>query len=83
MPKHAQRHPEQPAEANDRPTLVLLAGQHPHGHVSDILWIEVSDGIRDPVQGNESFSSIEVAQEPEDTEAKIPVGEQDSSQRGS
>lgn len=47
MMKETSRLPEQRAE---RPTLVLFAGQHPHRHVTDVLWIEVSDGVRDSVQ---------------------------------
>lgn len=62
-------------QRGEGPTLVLLAGQHAHRHIADVLWIEVSDGVRDSVQGDESFGSVEVAQEPEHTDERTPVAQ--------
>lgn len=41
-------------------TLFLFTSWLGHGHVANILWTEVSDGVRYPVQWNQGLSSIEV-----------------------
>lgn len=51
-------------------TLVLFVHQHAHWHITDVLWIKVSDSVGNPVQWDEGFGSIEVTEEPEQKRSK-------------